>query len=790
MSEVCYHCGLNCKTELIVFNEKNFCCNGCKSVYEILNTDSLKTFYELNKNPGIRPQEAPAYEFDFLDETPIKDHLLLYQDEDREVIRFHIPVIHCSSCVWVLENLTDLKEGIYSSQVKFTQKTLLIQYNPKKLSLKKLAAFLATIGYKPIIKLEEENQESLEHIDNQLLVKLGVAGFCFGNVMLFAFPEYFTEHSDLWFERYKIIFRYLMLGLSLPVVFYCASDYFRSAWSGIKHGIVNIDIPISIGIAVLFLRSVYEVAFDISSGYFDSLCGLVFFMLIGKYFQQNTYKSLSFDRNYKSFYPLSITKITEQGPKIILLSEVKKGDKIKVRNGELIPADSVLLKGKAYIDNSFITGESAAAMRSIGEKIFAGGKQVGEAIELEIIKDVNQSYLTSLWQNAGQDEGQTYFSTLIEQVSRYFTFAVLLIALLGGILWYFIDPSMMFQVLTAVLIVACPCALALSTPFTLGNIMRILGAQQIYTKDIQTIEKLNMIDDIVLDKTGTLTHTDQSELKYKGTKLSNQEKSELATICQNSTHPLSRNLFTQFKNNIASEVLEGFQEIEGKGLKASINQHHYRIGSLAWLDIKKSQKHSTVGIEKNGEVLGVFEFVPQYRSGLSTWIKQLQKYTISIISGDNSAEEQSLTQKLGVKLPMYFEQSPEDKLAYIRKAQNQNRKVMMVGDGLNDAAALKQSDVGVAITDDMSQFTPASDLIMKGERLKLLPQIFILSQKGVQLVKSSMLISFLYNIIGLGFALSGLLSPLVAAILMPISSISVVVFASVSTWYFGNRIFK
>ncbi len=790
MQEVCFHCGLDCEKETIYFDKKAFCCNGCKSVYEILNSDSLKAYYELNKTPGIKPSSSQSHEFDFLENVEIQDKLLLFKDENVAIIRFKIPVIHCTSCVWVLENLHTIKPEIESSKVHFTQKTVQIHFKVQEISLKEVAEFLTRLGYKPVINLEQEEEENNEVFDKNLIIKLGIAGFCFGNTMLFAFPEYFTQFSDVWFEKYKILFRYLMVFLSLPVVFYCANSYYKSAITGIRHKIINIDIPISIGISVLFLRSLYEAFMDLSSGYFDSLSGLVFFMLIGKYFQQNTYKSLSFDRNYKSFYPLSITKITSDGPISSLLSKLKIGDRILVRNGEMIPADSILIKGTALIDNSFITGEIEPVKHIQGDKIFAGGKQRGEAIELEIVKAIDHSYLTTLWQNAGKGERHAYFSTLIEKVSKYFTIVVLFIAFIGGVVWYFIDVSKMFQVVTAVLIVACPCALALSTPFTLGNVMRILGMHQIFTKDITTLEKLNTIQNIVLDKTGTLTETEGAEVMYFGEELTQEDENVILSAFQNSTHPLSRKLVHYLRNFSQPITLSSFEEIEGKGIATQFNNEIYKLGSKHFTQAPIEDNKTSVCIQKNGQYIGRFLFSHIYRKGIENIIDLLENKTFSILSGDNESERKRLQRLLGENMEMKFHQTPENKLDYIKNLQERGKKVMMIGDGINDAAALKQSDVGVAITDDVNTFTPASDIIMKGNRLALLPAVFQLSEKGVQLVKLSMLISFLYNIIGLSFALAGMLSPLVAAILMPISSISVVIFASVSTWYFGNQYFR
>ncbi len=792
MQEVCYHCGLDCENESVYWDEKAFCCNGCKSVYEILNTDQLQNFYALNSNPGIKPKEIQEFEFDYLEDPQVQDSLLLFQEGNTAVIRFEIPVIHCTSCIWVLENLDALHPGILSSKVNFPRKTVQIQYDTQETSLKDIAVKLSAIGYKPVIHLGHEEHKEIDHsIDRSLITKLGVAGFCFGNTMLFAFPEYFTEFSDLWFEKYKVLFRYLMLLLSLPVVFYCAQSYFKSAYTGIKHGLVNIDIPISIGILVLFLRSIYEVSANISSGYFDSLCGLVFFMLVGKYFQQNTYKSLSFDRNFQSFYPLSVTKIVEGVQETIMLSQLEKGDRIWVRNGEMIPADAVLIKGNAWVDNSFITGESDPISKEVGSKIYAGGRQRGEALELEVIKKVDHSYLSSLWQKTSNDQQNISFTTLIEKVSRYFTFAVLIVALLGGIFWYSKgEIDTMFQVVTAVLIVACPCALALATPFTLGNSMRILGMHQIYTKDTATVEKLNEVQQIVLDKTGTLTETEKAHISYEGSPLSEEDKKVLFQAFQNSTHPLSRRLSEHLKVDEKKLNFSKFNEIEGKGMEIHVGDDFYKLGSKSFVGVKDDHNTTSVYVQKNGEFIGWFSFEQTYRKGLKTMAYQLKKFLLSVISGDNSSEQKALTQLLGTKVEFRFLQSPEDKLKYIENLQKQGTKVMMVGDGLNDAAALKQSDVGVAITDDINNFTPSSDVIMKGDRLVLLPQVFQFSYTAIRLVKISMLISFLYNIIGLSFALTGMLSPLVAAILMPISSITVVLFASISTWYYGNQYFR
>ena len=789
VSENCFHCGQEIEKERISFDEKIFCCTGCKSVYEILNTNNLSNFYELNKKAGIRPSDDDASQFDYLDTPEIFERLTDFSEGNTSLVTFKIPVIHCSSCIWLLESLHTLHPDINYSQVNFTRKTLQISFNHNQLKLSDVAKFLTNLGYKPAISLETADKGE-ENLDKSLLVKLAIAGFAFGNGMFLAFPEYIGG-EDVWMQHYKGLFRILMFILSIPVVFYSASDYYKSAWYGLKNKIVNIDVPIVLGIFVLFSRSVYEIATDYGPGYFDTLCGLLFFMLLGKMFQKRTYSSLSYDRDYKSFYPIAVTKVDFNGKQDnILLSEIKIGDRILVRNQEIIPVDAILINGKGNIDNSFITGESASISKNPGDKIFAGGKQIGSSLELEVIKNVDQSYLTQLWNKEAFKKHETGLDTLINNISKYFTFIILGIAIISGTYWYFIDLETMFQVISAVLIIACPCALALSSPFTFGHIMRILGRNKFYVKDTLTIEKIAKVDTLVFDKTGTITHRKKSNIKYEGSEIQEFDLLNIKTLVKNSNHPLSKSLYEFL--NVQDEYfpVDHFEEISGKGYSANVRGNIYKIGSAKYNGQESKNLETAVYISKNDQFLGKFIFKNEYRENLKKLFTKLNHYKIFILSGDNSSEEDQLKKIIPNCSAMAFNQSPENKLDYIQNLQNDGSKVMMLGDGLNDAGALKQSNVGVAISDDSNSFTPSSDVIMNGEKVTQLNDYLNVCKGSITIVKSTFVISFLYNIIGLSFAVTGNMSPLFAAIIMPISSISVITFTTVSTWILGKKHFK
>ena len=791
MAENCFHCGQEIDKDRIFFDEKAFCCNGCKSVYEILNANNLGNFYELNKNSGIRPDENLS-QFDYLDTPEIFEKVVDFSEGNTSVVTFKIPVIHCSSCIWLLESLQDLNTNIRYSQVNFTKKTLQVSFNQNELPLSELAKFLTNLGYKPVISLETADKKEAA-VDRSLTIKVAVAGFAFGNAMMFAFPEYLNTGSsvDFWLEEFAPFFRFLTFLLSIPVVVYSASDYYKSAWFGLKNKIVNIDVPIVLGILVLFFRSVYEIATNYGPGYFDTLCGLLFFMLLGKIFQKRTYSALSYDRDYKSFYPIAVTKVDFGGrQQNILLSDIKVGDRILVRNQEIIPVDAVLINGEGNIDNSFITGESATITKNPGDKIFAGGKQIGSILELEVIKTVNQSYLTQLWNKEAFRKEELGLDTLVNQISKYFTFIILGITLLAGIYWYQIDFEKMFQVVSAILIVACPCALALSTPFTMGHIMRILGRNKMYVKDAHTIEKMAKIDTLVFDKTGTITYNKKANISFEGQEIAEFDLKNIKSLLKNSNHPLSKSLYEFLEVQDEYLPIENFKETAGKGYEATVRGKVYKIGSAKFTHQEAKSLETAVYIERDGEFLGKYIFKNEYRDGLAEMAKELKDYKIHVLSGDNSSEEQTLKNLIPNITEMRFSQSPEDKLEYIKSLQDQGKKVAMLGDGLNDAGALKQSNIGIAIADDTNSFTPSSDVIMNGGVLTKLHDYFALTKDAMIIVKLTFGISFLYNVVGLTAAVLGEMSPLFAAILMPLSSISVVAFTSLSTWLRSRKYFK
>lgn len=790
----CFHCGEDCENHDIHIEEKTFCCDGCKMVYEILNENDLCTYYDLESNrSGISLKAGKEVsDYEVLDDLDIRRQLIDYEDDTIVKATFYMPQIHCTACIWLLENLYKLHPGVAQSKVNFLKKETYITYRKSETTLREVVRLLASIGYAPEINLKDIDNDEPKKLNTSktFFYKLGVAGFTFGNIMLLSFPEYLGLNKGFEGE-FARFFSYLNIILSLPVLLYSSTDYYKSAWLSLKQKRPNIDVPIALGISVLFARSIFEILSQTGAGYLDSMAGLVFFLLIGKWFQRKTYDTITFERDYKSYFPISATRRVNGKTETIALTKLEKGDTIIVKNQELIPSDAILLKGRANIDYSFVTGEAEPIRKKIGETIYAGGRQIGEAVEVTLTKKVSQSYLTQLWNDDAFTKPSSDFNLMIDKVGQTFTIGILVVATVTGIFWLFTDASVAMNAFTAVLIIACPCALALNIPFALGNTLRILGKNKFYIKNTDVIERMQDITDIVFDKTGTLTSTSNNQLIYEGTHLENYEQQLVWTIVQQSAHPISQEIgqyFQQQNENQNNFQVIDFQEFIGLGIAATIDGNRVRIGSEGFIFNMEISNSRGTFIEINDTIKGFFTIKNSYRAGTEDLIIDLQQnYNLSLLSGDNDREKANLGAMFSPN-QLNFNQKPSDKLTFIKNYQNESKKVMMLGDGLNDAGALKQSEVGIAVSENLNQFSPACDAILDAQNLDKLSLFINYAKRSMTMVRIGFVLSLVYNFIGLSFAVQGLLEPVIAAILMPLSSVTVVLFGMVSTGLLGRKL--
>lgn len=795
MQEKCYHCGIECDSSIQI-ESKYFCCDGCKMVYQLLDENGMCQYYDLTNMPGLTSKGIFTSEkYDYLDNQVIQDQLIQFKQDDQVHVVFYLPQIHCVSCIWLLENLHKINPGIIQSQTNFEKKEVKIIFQPSLIRLKEVVQLLSFVGYEPMIHLGGNDWQKKKKVNKKQLYKIGIAGFCFSNIMMLSFPEYLSDQVvDL--GTLRPVFVYLNLLLSLPVLFYSAADFFKSAYTGLRQNWLNIDAPIALAILVTFGRSLYEILTQTGAGYLDSMSGIVFFMLIGRWFQDKSYDSFAFDRDYTSFFPLGVTVLKDGKEINQSLHEIVKGDLLLVRPGEMIPADAILKVGIGLVDYSFVSGENAPIAVETGHLLYAGGVQKGRAIHIEVIKPVGHSYITELWNSPLLQQSKNTKQSFVHPWSQYFTYVLFTIAFLTGIFWWQVDTSKILTAVSAVLIVACPCSLLLTVTFTYGNALRWLGKAKMYCKNASVVEAIEKVNTVVFDKTGTLTNHASTKMVYIGVELTTEEQSLIRSVTRESLHPLSQMIYQILTDaKVALIQVDQIQNSVSKGTIAISNGRKLIIGAVQLLleegvAVNSDYDQSIVCIAIDGLFRGFYKVNHAYREGMAEMVHQLKSkgYEVHLLSGDHPTEGQKLKLQLGTDIPMHFNQSPIDKLNYIQTLQDAGRSVMMVGDGLNDAGALQKSDVGIAVTDQTHLFTPASDAILEGASVIRLFELIQYAKKAKTIIVVIFTLSIFYNLIGMYFATQALLSPMVAAILMPISSISIVALSAFLTYSYARPI--
>jgi P-type Cu+ transporter len=576
---VCRHCGDPCAAGAIATTDGDFCCRGCETVFSLLQRAGLGAFYSCEVTPGPSQKHGErrdAHRFVALDDPAIADRLITFNDGKTARVTFAVPSIHCSSCVWLLEQLWRFDNGITRSEVDLLRRAVHVEFSPASTTLRRIAEQLTAVGYEPSLS-PEDAPVSVPANRRRLHLQIGVAGFAFGNIMLFSIPRYANGAPlDPAFQR---MFDLLNIALAIPVLLFSAAPYFRTASEAIRRRSMALEVPVALGLAVLFVRSVFDITAGYSEGFLDSFAGLVFFLLLGRLFQQKVFDRIAFDRTYRSFLPLSVRVERPSGVELVSLEHVKPGDCIQIRPGEVVPADAVLLSASgSRIDYAFVTGEQTPIGLAEGDVVRAGGRAV-DLMRLRILRDVSHSHLASLWNNPVF--AKTKPRRLTDVATRFgawFTFGAVGLAIAGAIAWW-PDAGASASVATAVLIIACPCALTLSAPITLGTAMGLLGKCGLYLKHPAVAFDLSRIDVIAFDKTGTLTEAGERRI-VDSSLLSSRAWALARELAMHSTHPISRAIVT---HSAASPDLDApvtdVDEIAGQGLTGLVNgsgrfRHH------------------------------------------------------------------------------------------------------------------------------------------------------------------------------------------------------------------------
>lgn len=788
---LCQHCGEDASGQPIWNDKHVFCCNGCLSVYQILNQSGLCEYYDVSKNPGITPKSSALATIDSNDELELMvNEFTIAQTDNTRVFLFYIPAMHCASCIWLLEKLNHLDAGIISSRANFIKKQLTCVIDTNKTNFSSLVRLLAAIGYEPSLMPEDSDLKERK-TKRTALIKMGIAGFCAGNIMMFSFPQYLGLASNETSE-FKTLFDLANILLSIPLIFYCAAEYFQSFFNWITKKTINVKVPLALGIGALWCRSVYEVATHSGPGYFDSLAGLIFFLLIGQYLQNRTFDGLRFGEKARKFFPLVTRVVVGNKTAARKVVDLKTGDRIILKSNEIIPADAILLHADAYLDYSFATGESTPVHKVAGEMLYAGGKNLGAAFNAEVIRPFSEGKFAEIWSATENQDVEGSSTTKLEKlISKWFVISTIILALVALTIWLPISQNKAWFVFTAVLMVACPCALALAPPFAWNTVASFFAKHGFFLKKPEVIGTIGEIENLVFDKTGTLTDENQCFATLPDS-LTEDELRLLQTAVNQSNHPYSVAIANTLEAYLPFTSIADFKEFPGKGFVVSINQQNIKVGNAAWIgaETTNTAQNKVVYFSIDNRVFEPIVIHDNLRFMAKEALAELKKQgkNLVIASGDNASEKSRIEAALGADTfqHIYMECSPTKKVE-ILNTQKLSGKTIMIGDGINDAAGLKHADAGIVLCKDTTQFVPEASGILLNTSFHYIPTFLEIAKKSNRIVFQTFLVSLIYNIIALGLAVGGLMTPLIAAIIMPISSIALMLYAKFASLYLINK---
>lgn len=778
ITDPCDHCGEQIiqeyKTET---NGKvcRFCCLGCQSVFEILNANGLTDYYNLKKSADekLRPQYSEE-RFNYLDDP---EFLKKYVGKEENVFffKFFIEGVHCVACLWILEKLPVLCQGVVKSKLNMSTSILEVTYEGDQ-KLSDIARKIAILGYVPHPVMSNLDVQKLAKKEDQKdLIRIGVAFACAGNIMLYSLAIY--AGADGIFRDYFNLFAFIC---SLPVVFFSATPFYQSALGAIKVKNSSIDIPIVLALVIGMLLGVYSFLNNADYFYFDTLSTLVFLLLSSRYILKKVQKRTLGATDLSSFFATQYAKkMTPSKEEIEVLTKfLNVGDIVVIDANESIPIDGVIVEGSTHINNSLLTGEVRPEKKREGDIIYMGAKNLDQKIRVKVKAKVEETRLGKMLteiENGWYQESQ--IALITDKIAKRFINFIFVLSVFFLAYFSWNDGlEVAFTRTLSLLIITCPCALALTTPLALILGLSNMAKRGVVVKNENVIEKLTKADKIFLDKTGTLTYGNFVVVQLN--ELKTGFINHLYALERKSKHPIAVSIlkdlmkrYSHFEEIVFDEIFE----VPGKGVDGKIAEDYFEIKR-----INKNSINTIVGLFKNDEIVIELELADSLRVGVKESVLGLKKIGIIpyILTGDTYDHARDVAQKLNLDDQHIFAQKqPEEKRNIIEK----NDKAIMVGDGVNDAVALKSAFVGIAVQGSVEISLRAADVYLSKSGVSHILGLIKASRYVMKIIYRNLSFSFVYNIVGVMLAFNGQVSPLVAAILMPLSSITVVISTVVST---------
>jgi len=758
----------------------DFCCFGCEAAFSIINKIGLGSYYSYRKlDPNVRKIKP-----DNQDQIDLHSFIKKCQDDKNEIL-LAIDGIHCAACVWLIETILLKQENIISARVNLSKKYLKIKWFGAEENCQKYINLISEIGYKLFpfdenILLQEERK-----YNNDLVKCLAVSGFAAGNIMLFSIILWFYDQQEIG-HAMKVFMQFFSSLIALPAIIYSSRPFFKSAFVALKNKSGNMDVPIAVAIFLASLVSLIQAFNQAKHVYFDSAIMLVFFLLIGRYLDFKARKK-AFDlaREFTLINSSYARLVNEEGLiKIIASKDIKRGMKILILAGDKVAADGIIIQGQAEFDSSIVNGETVPKLFSFNQNIFAGMINISSPVVISVTKEQDESLIAEIAKIVDDAQAQkNSYVRIADRLARIYTPAVHIAALFTFIFWFYVMQSgLENSVLNAIaiLVITCPCALALAVPITQTLTISSLLKRGVLAKSGDALESVNDIDIFVFDKTGTITFGNPVVVDFSciNRKLDFEEedfyKKLAASICQYSKHPFSKAIslfYEQIKLNL------DVTEHPSMGLSSSYKGHEVKIGSATFLEINDKNNNillNKIYLKYKDDII-LFSLKDELKKDAKFLIEYLQKLNkrIVLLSGDSKDIVINIANKVGIK-EYYFEHNLMQKSIFIKDLKKQNHKILMVGDGINDAASLNLADISISFIAASELSKNTADIIVQGQNLSPIIDFLNISKRSMNIIKQNLLIALCYNIIAIPFAFMGYVSPLVAAFAMSSSSILVV----------------
>ncbi|MCP3672516.1 MAG: heavy metal translocating P-type ATPase [Gammaproteobacteria bacterium] len=805
----CFHCDLPNPPGSEVKAEINgvvreFCCIGCKSVCEVIHAAGLDGFYKRTPEDGVLapPPEIPK-ELSLYDIDEVQEEFVDSMEESRE-INLLVEGIHCAACVWLIENSLRPMAGVEKVEVNLTSRRLKLRWHNDLIKLSQIMRRLGEIGYAAVPYDPQLVEDSLKRQNRHLLYRMAFAGFAMMNLLWISIALYSGADRG----EFREMFHWVGFVLATPTLIYSGYPFFLAAWSGLRQLHLSMDLPIAIGSGITYLYSVYVTVSGTTVGdvYYDTVVNFLFVILVGRYLEAiSKRQAVASTQRLLDLQPRVATVLRDGEEVLASIRSVQIGELVLVRPGEAIPVDGMVLAGESSVDESMLTGESESVEKFIGESVSAGTINRNGALQIRVdglLKDTALGRIIHLVEEAQASKAP--IQCMADRIVPWFVAITLGLATMTFLWWVRSDFELALMASTAVLIITCPCAFGLATPLSIAVASGLGARHGILVKNGEVLESLSSIKHFVFDKTGTLTEGRMrvtriymSDFQWRlGEPLPDeigQLLGRLAAVERYSEHPVAAAILECAEQAVAvpTATAEGFQTRPGFGVSGTVDGNRVVAGTSDWMDLSQveritlfeqiQQELDGQGIGSlhcavDGQELALLAVEDALRSDAAELIADLKRdgMQLTMLSGDRRHTAEALARRLGGGMEVLAEVLPEQKDREIARLQVDEHKVAMVGDGINDAPAMVRSDVGIALGSGTDVSIASADIVLMGSELRDVHLASALSRRTLRTIRQNIGISILYNMIMVPMAMAALITPLVAAISMPISSLLVI----------------